>query len=257
MPAHIPESIQRDAQAQRRLGVAAVERPLQGSAQIGMVAFVPVEPRRRPWPPQLRLGRFGVRQEPVAVPSAHRRRLPGRLQPLSRELADRLQHAEPRRRLPLGPAGALPHEAVVDEGGQTVQEINAEVAIGVAHGRRRLEGPAASEDAEAAEQGLLGRGEQVVAPGDRGAEGLLARRQVAGAAGEQRQPPVQLTEQRRRREHLAACRREFDGERQPIQVPADRGHRAGIGVTGGEVRSAGACSLDEQGHGGVLEQRLA
>ena len=51
----------------------------------------------------------------------------------------------------------------------------------------RLQREAAGEDGQPAEQSLFGRGEQVVAPGDRVAHRLQPRRQVAGAAGQERQ----------------------------------------------------------------------
>ena len=51
----------------------------------------------------------------------------------------------------------------------------------------RLQREAADEDGQAAEEGLLGGGEQVVAPGDRVAHRPQAGRQVARAAGQQRQ----------------------------------------------------------------------
>jgi hypothetical protein len=58
----------------------------------------------------------------------------------------------------------------------------------IAHGFGRLERPAAYEHAQPPEQRLLLGVEQVVAPVDRRAQGLLADRQVARAAGKQREP---------------------------------------------------------------------
>jgi hypothetical protein len=46
------------------------------------------------------------------------------------------------------------------------------------------QGRAADEDAEPPEESLLGGGEQVIAPGNRPAHGLLPRREIARAGGE-------------------------------------------------------------------------
>ena len=62
--------------------------------------------------------------------------------------------------------------------------------------RGRLQREAADKDGQPAEEDLLLRGEQVVAPGDGVAHRLLAGRQVAPAAGQQRQPLLQPGQQR-------------------------------------------------------------
>src|SRR3712207_8741133 len=49
---------------------------------------------------------------------------------------------------------------------------------------RRLQRPAPGEDGQAAKEGLLGRREQVVAPGDGVAHRALASREVATAPGQ-------------------------------------------------------------------------
>ena len=60
-------------------------------------------------------------------------------------------------------------------------------SVAVADGLGSLEREAAHEHAEPPKQPLLGLLQQVVAPGDRAAQRLLARGQVARAAGQQRQ----------------------------------------------------------------------
>jgi hypothetical protein len=57
-----------------------------------------------------------------------------------------------------------------------------DIAAYVLHGVERA---AADEDGESAEQRLLLRREQVVAPGDSGAERLLTERQIARAAAQE------------------------------------------------------------------------
>ena len=63
-------------------------------------------------------------------------------------------------------------------------------------GLRRLQREPADEDAEASEQSLLFGRQQVVAPGDRIAQRLLAGRQVPRAARQQREPALQAAQQR-------------------------------------------------------------
>ena len=113
-------------------------------------------------------------------------------QPLPSVLAERLEHDEAR----VAVVGhALDEQAVVDERGDAVEDVDAEVLAGVADGLGRLERAAAGEDREAPEQRLLGRRQQVVAPVDRAAQRLLALRQVARAAGQQLEPPFDARQQ--------------------------------------------------------------
>ena len=74
--------------------------------------------------------------------------------------------------------------------GDAVEDVDAQVLAGVADGFRALERAAAGEDREAAKERLLGRRQQVVAPLDRPAQRLLAFRQVARAAGQQLERPL-------------------------------------------------------------------
>ena len=99
------------------------------------------------------------------------------------------------------------------------------VEVGVADGLRRLHRKASREDGKPTEDLLLLRIEQVVAPRDRGAQRSLPVRCVAGAAGEQRQPPVEPGQQLVRLEERDPGRRELDRERQPVQSSADLGYR--------------------------------
>ena len=80
----------------------------------------------------------------------------------------------------------------------------------------------------AAEQPLLRFVEQVVAPGDRAAQRLLAFGQIARAAGEDLQAALQSSQHRRGRQRLDARRRQLDGQRQPVEAIADLGNRARV-----------------------------
>jgi hypothetical protein len=77
--------------------------------------------------------------------------------------------------------------------------------------------PAAAEDGQLAEQGLLGAAEEIVAPGDRVAQRPLAGRQVAPAADQQRQPPLQAGQHRLGRQQPDAGGGKLNRQRQPIQ----------------------------------------
>jgi hypothetical protein len=113
----------------------------------------------------------------VAIP--HLFALARLLQALERVLPDRLEHRE------TAVVGA--DEALVDE---RLERLEA----GGAHLLRRLERPAAREDAEPREQTLLLLAQQVVAPLDRRAQRALPFGRVAGAAGQHRQSPVEPCE---------------------------------------------------------------
>ena len=133
--------------------------------------------------------REGRRQYAAALPAIGPR-LAARLQPLQRVLADRLQHAEARRagrarRLPQQAAGSARDAAAPSSRRPGRQPLAVRRA-----GRRprRLPSAAAGEDGQPPEERLLRSVEQVVAPGDGVAQRLLAGRQVARAAGQQRQP---------------------------------------------------------------------
>ena len=134
-------------------------------------------------------------------------------QPLPRELTHRLEHQVAR----LIPAVRQQvDQALVDERRHAIQHIERTVAARVADLPRGVEREAAGEDGEAPEERLLVRGEQVVAPGDRVAHRLLPGRQVAVAARQERQAPLQPGQQCRRREDLDAGGGQLDRQRQAV-----------------------------------------
>ena len=100
------------------------------------------------------------------------------------------------------------------------------------------------------------RAEQVVAPVDRRAERLLARRLVARPAGEQLEAPLEPGEQRLRREQLRARGRELDRERQAVEADADLGDRGRVRGRHGEVGLDRLRALDEERDRVVLRELL-
>ena len=79
----------------------------------------------------------------------------------------------------------------------------------------------AGKHAELREQLALGLVEQVVAPGDRVADRLLARGDVPRAPGEQRRRSAGASAIASAREHARAGGGELDRQRQSVEVPAD------------------------------------
>ena len=191
MAAELPEVAQGPGQSQRRLPITGLrEAPGKRRAEVVVVGLQPIEPHRLLRAVDLRACFLRQAQEEGRVPSLQGDRLPARGQPLERILSNRLQHHEP------GFAAGrllLPQQALVQQRPQAVQDL------GPAHRFGRFEGAAADEDGEPPEELLLAPAEQVVAPGDRIAERLLARGQVRGPARQQREPTLQPGQQRRGR----------------------------------------------------------
>ena len=136
-----------------------------------------------------------------------------------------------------GQAGSfLPHQALLDQRPDRIEYVHSE-------GRRRnrcLPGPVviathrlgrlereATEDRQPPEHGLLGGLQEVVAPGDRVAEGTLPGREIARTAGQERQPELQAPDHDRWRQQAHPRRGE------PPPVPSlDQGplHPLPVGV---------------------------
>ena len=108
-----------------------------------------------------------------------------------------------------------------------------------------------AKTAEAREEALLFGAEQFVRPGDSRPQGALARGEVAGAAGQEREALREPFEQRAWGEHLDASGRELDRERQVVEPAADLGHLA----VRCELDTHRACALVEEGDGVRIAQR--
>jgi len=133
---------------------------------------------------------------------------------------------------------------------RAVRAVRVVRAVRAAHGRGGLQGEAAGEDGQPAEERPLVLGQQVDAPVDGRAQGALAGWPIVRSLGEQRQRLCQPCRQRLRRHERDARRGQLDCQRQAIEARADLGHRAR--VRGGE-REAGHLSLGalhEEGHRG-------
>ena len=123
------------------------------------------------------------------------------------------------------------------------------------HGGRGLDGEAAGEDAQGAEQAPLGLGQEVVAPAERRGERPVSRQGRPAALGQQQQAAVEERAQLAHAEGVDPGGRQLDGQRQPVQPLADLRHDRHVGVGELEVLGAGAGAVDEQPHGAEGERR--
>ena len=129
---------------------------------------------------------------------ADRRLLAARRQPLQPELAHRLQHREAR--LAAGAVVRRRSRLLSTSEATPVEDGDRRGRLGRRDRLGRLQREAAGEDGQAAEERLLLRRQQVVAPGDRVAHRPLPGGRSRAAAGQQRQPLAQPGQQRRRRQ---------------------------------------------------------
>ena len=182
MIALLPEPEQGGAEPQRPL---RVPRGYQARCRRAEVVVLDVAAAQ----PGLALGRIhlerfflGDDQHVRGVRALGRRRLAVLEQPLAAVLAERLQHQEPR----LAVVGRALHEqAVVHEGGDAVEHVDAEILSGVADRFRAFSVQPPANTDRRRKSFCSSRREQVVAPLDGLAQRLLALRQIAGAAGQQ------------------------------------------------------------------------
>ena len=132
------------------------------------------------------LGVKGHAAEPGSMPTGDLVGLAGLGEPFGCVLAQRLQHP-----VASGRTGLHEHHRAPDETAQGFQDF-AVLRLRVAHdvlgsGER----PSASEDRQPVEDALFTRGEQCVAPVDRGSQRLLARLCGPDAGGQQREALVE------------------------------------------------------------------
>ena len=213
-----PVPAERAGQPQRGLPVVLLLRPAERGPQVIVLVVEPRQPGGRVRARQRGGGLLGQGQVPGGVP------LPGRpgfgvgLQFLAAELADRLQHAHPRSARPRR-GDRHPQQVAGHQAGQAVQHRG----LGGAHRLHRVQRAAAGEHAQVPEQPLFRLVEQLVAPCDRVAHGLLPGRQVVRAVHQHRQPAGQPGQQ-------------VIGRQQPAAGPRPARWPAGSRPAGGRSR---------------------
>src|SRR5215218_705456 len=145
-------------------------------------------------------------------------KLPTAGQLLGCELLNGLEHGEARiRRIRAGRLLKANQTRIVERF-EAVQDRQRQMRPEVDDRPRRIEGPAAGEDRQTPEEGLLRWIEEVVAPGDRPPQCLLSLRQVPATSGEEREPAVEPCQDRLRWEEPYPRRRQLDGKRETIQA---------------------------------------
>ena len=171
------------------------------------------------------------------------------VQALRGELPDRLEHGVPRYPQELGTA----HQAVIEQRGQAVGRVDAQVAVRVAHGIDRGQGGPPGEHGEPGEEPLFRVRQELVAPFDGSAEGSLTLGHV-GRPGPKGKAASQVGQKLGRREQSELGGRELDGQRQPVEPGAQLRHRPGVLLGDLEVRPNGLGPVPEQRHGLVAQK---
>ena len=197
-------------------------------------------------------GPLDERHVPVAMARADELDLAVGLELLGGVRPDRVE--QPEARLAVGDLLDL-DQALVDERHQAVEDVAAELGRRPADRLRRGEVAAAREDRQPVEQPPAAVVEQVVAPGDRAAERLLARGQVARAGGQDVELVVEPGQDRVGRQDLDPRGGQLDRQRHAVQPGADGGDRRGVLVGHREARADRDGAFDEQPDGRVLAER--
>ncbi|WP_308282880.1 hypothetical protein [Pseudonocardia nigra] len=197
--------------------------------QVGALGGQPGEPGQLFGAAQVRVGGAGEAEEVLGVRPGEPFPLPGLGQPLGAELPDRVEH-------PVPPVRDL-HQRLVDEPRQDLLGLGQDVGHRI--GRRP-----AGEHREPAQQPLLARIEEVPAPRDHRAQGLVPGGCGAAAAREQAEPVVEASLQLRQVQRTQASRGQLDGQGQAVERSADPPD----GVVGGEAGADRSGPVGEQAH---------
>ena len=148
-----------------------------------------------------------------------------------------------------------PDEALVGERHEAVDHVDAQLGGRAGDRLSRLDVCPPGEHRRPVEEPPAAVIEQVVAPGDGAAQGLLPLGQVPSARGEDLELVLEPAEDRIRGEELDPRGRELDGQRHAVQTGRDRRDRGCVLVRDGEGRADGDGPLDEQADRGVLADR--
>ena len=245
----LPVAPHRVAKPDRRLTVAGCDRPVENRADVVMVTLQPAEPATLIVAGEEGRETFTESDERGRVTALDLGPLAARAQLLGRKLADRFEH--PEARLPVALLGS--DEALVREGHQPIEHVQAcKLRGGSADRLRAVELTAPGEHRQPREEDPLTLGKQLVAPGNRTAQGLLPLRQVARSRREHPQLMLESLEDRVGREQLDPGRGKLDRERHPVESSGDAGNRRSVVVRHLEIRPNADGACDEQTNGLVL-----
>ena len=115
-----------------------------------------------------------------------------------------------------------------------------------ADGLDRFQVEAPGEDRQPGQDLLLERGQQVKGPVNGGSQRALPRLGGTWPTCKDPEALVQTSVQMEQRHRRQAGGGEFDGEREPVETPADRRRQAGRGIVQGKRGVMGATTLCEQ-----------
>jgi hypothetical protein len=228
--------------------VVRIQGPAQRGPQVVVLGVEPAQPGHHVRARQRGRRPLGQVQVPRGVRPPGFPGLRAGLELLGAVFADRLQqvHPRPARRAARRGGDRHPDQVPGHQGGEAGHGVHP------AHGLGRVEGAAAGEHAQLAEQPLLGRAQQFVAPGDRVPHGLLPVRQVVRAVHQLWQPAGQPGQQVTGRQQRKPGRGQLDGQRDAVEPAADLGHRLARRRVRRERCPSRVGPVREQLHGGGL-----
>ena len=210
----LPEAPHREGDTDRDRRVGRRDRAVEDGADVVVLELQAIEPAPLVGPGQLGGRLRDERHVPVAMAGADEVGLTVGLEPFRRVLPDRVQ--EPEARLAVGRLLDL-HEALVDQRHQPVEDVATDLGRRTADRLGRGEVAPGGEDRQPIEQPLPAVVEQVIAPGDRAAERLLAFGQVARAGRQDIELVIEPDQDRVGAEQLDPGRRQLDRERHPVE----------------------------------------
>ena len=247
----LPEAPHREAEANGGLAVGAVRGAVDGRPDVVMFSLEDADPAGLLAAGQDLCRRLGEVHVGGPMAALQLVAFATRCEHLTRVFADRVEQPEAGLALDL----IAPNEALIDERGDAVEHILAELIGGSAHRLGAIEIESAREDRQAIEQPPARAVEDVVAPGDGGPEGLLPLREVARVRDQHRKLLIEAGQDLLRREDLHPGRREFERQRHPMETDADRGDGRRVLVRHREARLDRDGAGDEQADGLVLVER--
>src|SRR6266702_112889 len=198
-----------------------------------MLPLYPFQPHRLPWTCEFRLSLLRKPHIIQSMSLSSDCHLPARRENLQPILADRLQHHQAWL---LAFLLGLLQQALVDKRSHCIQDWLHLIAKRAAHRLNGLERATTGKDREPPEKPLLLGIEEMVAPGNGIAEGLLPRGPIAFPTRQYSQPLAQTCEERLRWQQFDARCRQLDGQWQTIQMGTDFCDGEGIRIGYLEIR---------------------
>jgi hypothetical protein len=175
----------------------------------------------------LRTDQLGLRalrqvQEPIAVPIAHGRDFLRVNEAVLRVLTQCLEESEALLTILLLDL----HQRLGERSCQQVEDLEFVDPGASAHHLGCFQRPTSREHRQTTEQNPFGFGEQIVAPVEQRAQGLMAWDRRPTPGGKQTEAIVQVVGNLLGAQSRDPRGRQLDCQRNPVQPPADLGHRS-------------------------------